>query len=182
MRAIATLLGLVLMTGACSPGAEEAGGPAAGGGGGPTAGLSPDGPLFGTPGLWETTTSVSGGEAEAVTSRACLDAELQSRWSPIPEPNDAVECAAPRKRGIPGGYAYDIVCKGEGMETAMSAEITGDARNVQVKMTNRFQVDGGAPMNPGTITMKSRHLGPCPADMKPGDTVESDGQRGRVDE
>lgn len=182
MRVFVTLLGVALMAGACSPGANETGASPTAAGGASGAGLSPDRPLFGTPGLWETTTSVSGGEAEAVTSKACLDAALQDRWSPMPEPNEIVECAAPQNREIPGGYAYDVACKGEGMETAMSAEITGDARNVQIKMTNRFQVDGAPAMNPGVITMKSRHLGPCPADMKPGDTVESDGQRGRVDE
>ncbi|WP_156389245.1 DUF3617 family protein [Brevundimonas sp. Root1423] len=182
MRMIATLLGVALVVGACSQGADEDGGPAASGAASSSAGLSPDGPLFKTSGLWETTTSVSGGEAEPVTSRACLNAELQNRWSPIPEPSEAVECSAPQKRNIPGGYAYEIACKAEGMETGVSAEITGDARNVEIKMTNRFTVDGGPPMTPGTITMKSRHLGPCPADMKPGDTVESDGQRGRVDE
>lgn len=182
MRVTMSLIGLGLVLAGCSPAANEGGqvrSPVAGAAG---VALTPDGPLFRTAGLWETTTSASGGEAPPVTSRACLDPEIQKAWNPVAMPAGAASCAAPVTRTIPGGFAYDVVCKSEGAESSVAAEVTGDARQVAIKMTSRFAVEGGAPMTPGVILMKSRHIGPCPADMKPGDTLEADGTRGRVGE
>lgn len=174
MTAGAVLTATVLGLTACQKSGEDKTGAAA-----PAAGAAAA--PIGTPrlkaGLWRVT---MGGEAPAGESRMCLDEALQARMSVIGAQSSAGACqqsvVTPR---IGGGYSFRTVCDATAMgggRTISEGEITGDLTTTYAsRSTVTTEGAPAAQMNRAvTVTAQGSYVGPCPADMKPGD-LEMDG-------
>lgn len=169
MRKIALLVAPLLALSACSDreGAADPKAEAAA----EDAGLSLDGPMLATPGLWRTTTSANGAKAFGA-NRSCVDAASQKDDHLISAPAD-MGCTPPERRPSAGGYAYQLTCVQDGLKTAISGKVTGNAKRVTITSTTHMTgPDGSQAMPPTTIVVDSIYVGPCPAGMKPGDSVQ----------
>lgn len=155
-----------LTLGGCS-GRDNAAGPAA-----PSAGAGPslDGPMFATPGLWKTTTTVNGQKALGA-NRTCVDAASQ-KADFLAQGGGEAGCSPPQRRAIAGGFAYDLVCEQQGLKTVVKGQVRGDARHVVMTSTTRMTGPDADVMPSATVVVESEFLGPCPAGMKPGDFVQ----------
>lgn len=131
-------------------------------------------------GLWRVT---MGGEAPAGETRMCLDDALQARMSVIGSQASAGACqqsvVTPR---LGGGYSFRTVCDATAMgggRSVSEGEITGDLTTSYA--SHSTVTTEGAPaaqMNRAvTVTAEGAYLGPCPADMKPGDLEMEGGMR-----
>lgn len=172
MRRTALIIAPLLLLAACSASENEAA-PAAGAeaavanaAGGP----SLDGPMLATAGLWRTTTTANGKQAFGAL-RTCVDAASQAQSDPFAQAAET-GCQKPARRALAGGYTYELVCEKDGVKTAVSGEVRGDAKRVVMTSTTRMTGPDGDIMPPATVVIENVHVGPCPADMKPGDFVQ----------
>ncbi|NEX94964.1 DUF3617 family protein [Caulobacter sp. 17J65-9] len=133
-------------------------------------GPSLDGPMLATPGLWRTKTMVNGRPALGA-NKTCVDAASQKAEDMFTQ-QGATGCQSPARRQISGGYAYDLVCEQDGLKTLVSGEVKGDAKHVVMTSTTRMTGPDGDVMPPATVVIDSAYVGPCPAGMKPGDSVQ----------
>lgn len=127
--------------------------------------------MLATAGLWRTTTTVDGRPALGA-HLACVD-EASQRASDLDSTADA-GCKKPVPRPIPGGYAYDLVCEQDGLTTTVRGEVKGSAKRVVMSSTTRLVGPEGDVMPPTRAVIENVYVGPCPADMKPGDSVQAD--------
>lgn len=169
MRNIVFVVAPILLLAACS-GAKQAGHseskPALPAPGGPTI----DGPMLSEPGLWRTTTTVNGRRVVGVY-RACVDAASQKADDIFENPSE-MGCDTPVRRAIANGYAYELVCRKDGVKTQVAGEVKGDARRVEMTSTTRVTGPDGATVPPANVGVESVYVGPCPVDMKPGQSVQ----------
>lgn len=165
--ALLFVIPLVALAACSGPAEPEREAPAA-----PGAGLSLDGPMMATPGLWMTTTTANGRKAFGV-NRTCVDAASQKADPLGQEGASGAGCKPPQRRPIAGGFAYDLVCEQQGLKTIVSGEVKGDSKHVVMTSTTRMiDPQGGDAMPPATVVVQSDYVGPCPAGMKPGDFVQ----------
>ncbi|MBP6879239.1 MAG: hypothetical protein KBC34_14535 [Phenylobacterium sp.] len=168
MRPLLFIMPLLALA-ACSGRDDASGGaPSLKTGTGPTL----DGPMFATPGLWRTTTSVNGRQAFGA-NRACVDAGARTleRMGPDTAPAE-LGCGVPRRRAVPGGFSYDLACEAQGVRTLISGKITGDAKRVVMATTTRMTGPDGQAMPTAEVLVESLFVGPCPAGMQPGESIQ----------
>jgi hypothetical protein len=123
-------------------------------------------------GLWETTTEMPDTGGMTMTARQCIDAKTdQEVQRKSLESQPGTKCDMRNVKSGAGGYEAEYSCKDPKQGGTMHGRIkvAGDM-NSQYTMTNTMRMDppqaGRAEMS---MTMKARHLGACPADMKPGE-------------
>ena len=123
-------------------------------------------------GLWETTTEMPDTGGMTMTARQCIDAKTdQETQRKALEGQPGTKCDMRNVKSGAGGYEAEYSCKDPQRGGTMHGRIkvTGDM-NTQYTMTNTMRMDPPqAGRSEMSMTMKARHLGACPADMKPGE-------------
>jgi hypothetical protein len=133
-------------------------------------------------GLWEQTMTHDGAPLGIVGRvRLCVDRASEAKLSLFGGKMSRGAC--PRQsvvRGAGGGYAFTSTCDmGQAGVTTSSGTLNGD-------LGTRYRVHAQSDTTGSSVpAMNGRHvtdidatwLGPCPADMKPGDMVMGNGMR-----
>ncbi|NEX93682.1 DUF3617 family protein [Caulobacter sp. 17J65-9] len=137
----------------------------------PSAAPGVSGPLFLTPGLWETKAALDG-ETAPGKSRACVDLVVQKSHDMFQQVAPAsAGCGQAERRPVAGGFDYTATCRQMGATSTVVGQVRGDARRVRIEATVTSQVEG-ASIPPVRFSVDSRWAGPCPAGMQPGDMVD----------
>jgi hypothetical protein len=127
------------------------------------------------PGLWETIITPGEGQRPPITNRMCLDAETDRDLIRFGM-GAASEVCSKQDLSISGNVAtIDAVCQlGPSKQTTRSTiTYTGNtAYRTQVK--SHFDPPFLGKTDSSTST-EAKWMGPCPADMKPGDMVMGNG-------
>ncbi|MCA1934958.1 MAG: DUF3617 domain-containing protein [Asticcacaulis sp.] len=127
------------------------------------------------PGLWETTLSEEGSESQAQTMRICLDASTEKELGITGTDLNGNRCRYTTVSHLDDG-SWGILAEcnmGSGGKMEVSGSITGDYTR-DYTMTLRSQTTGAALAHMNRVvnmTIKSKRLGPCKADQKPGDVT-----------
>lgn len=132
-------------------------------------------------GLWEMTMQMSAPVAMTMTSKQCTDASQEKAGAMFRNnsPNaGGVDC----KAGVPlpaagGGWSYSSTCTMHNMTMSTSGTVRGDFRTgYHMDSTTRMSPAPMPQMAQTHMIIDAKWLGPCPADMKPGD-MEMNGHR-----
>jgi len=126
-------------------------------------------------GLWETRSQQAMmGQAQDVVAKTCLSDDVQRRMKAIADGvNKQNRCAATTTRPAVNTYVTESRCTGgflAGSATKTTIVYESDNLIHQEIRTRQGSTDSVAKQD-------SRFLGSCPADMKPGDTVLSNGMK-----
>lgn len=122
-------------------------------------------------GLWESTMSSAQMGNTKVTSQQCIDAKTDADMLKKAMGNGAQssDCSQHNTKRTASGFEMDSVCKqGDGTFTSHMV-VTGDFNSqYKMEMTGR-RTPSKQGMSDFQSTVVARHVGACPADMKPGD-------------
>jgi hypothetical protein len=128
-------------------------------------------------GLWEQ--KVSDGAGAQVT-RLCLDAASHTAMFYLGESLNKDLCKShTMTRRADGSWAFESVCTAGGAQVTSKGVATGDfnaAYQIKVEQTT-LGAAGSPPGTPQRFVVDAAWKGPCPAGMKPGDIVLSDGRK-----
>lgn len=139
---------------------------------------TPDRPVR-KPGLWKQTLLVAGAPY-VQDARLCLDAESEkvvSWWGKKGLRRDCVEDAVVQKPD--GSWRFSSVCVSEDhIKTTTLGTAVGDFQRRYQLAADLTISDPTNAARSGTrsVTLDAEWLGPCPADMKPGQLSYPDGQ------
>jgi hypothetical protein len=132
-------------------------------------------PPFTKDGLWEATTShTMAGKTTQTTLKMCQSRDTQQKERELSaQLRQKDQCTHTTTQPGPGTYVTEKKCT------------TGPNAGSTSKSTMTFQGDTAYRLDmhmnrAGTesaMTIEAKYLGPCPPDMKPGDTVLADGQK-----
>lgn len=127
-------------------------------------------------GLWEMTMKMSAPMAMTTSMRQCTDAAEERAGAAFRNggPQQAgVSCKAGTPMPAPGGgWSYSSVCTMRGMTMTTRGVARGDFRTAyHMESTTRMEPAPMPQMAETRMVMDSKWIGPCPADMKPGDTI-----------
>ena len=133
-------------------------------------------------GLWEMTMQMSAPMQMTMTSRQCTDATQEKAGAAFrnsgPSGASGVDC----KSGIPlpapgGGWSFSSTCTMRNMTMSTSGTARGDFRSgYHMESVTRMSPAPMPQMAENHMIIDAKWIGPCPADMKPGD-VEMNGRR-----
>lgn len=164
---LATLSALALA--ACSPKAEADAPPAAdAAANAPASGLTLGAdklPRF-KAGLWEVVKTEDG---ETETTRHCVGEEANAEVREMLT-RDTPECQTTRS-ATPAGIKVKSVCDQGGLKTETALSMTGSQTAYDLTL-GIYVVAPGGKREGGEVAMKARHVGACPAGVKPGEDVE----------
>jgi hypothetical protein len=121
------------------------------------------------PGLWEITMTMSGGQTPPHASRMCIDAATDARMQEIGMNATGKVCSRHDIHRDGNVLTIDSVCKFGNTEMTNHDVITftGDtAYHGEIKSHANPPLYGPADK---TMTQDAKWVGPCPADMQPGD-------------
>ncbi|ADU12359.1 DUF3617 domain-containing protein [Asticcacaulis excentricus] len=127
------------------------------------------------PGLWETTLSEEGSESQAQTMRICLDAATEKELGITGTDLNGNRCRNTAVSHLDDG-SWGILAEcnmGSGGKMEVSGSITGDYTR-DYTMTLRSQTTGASLAHMNRVvnmTIRSKRLGACKADQKPGDVT-----------
>ncbi|MDB5799967.1 MAG: hypothetical protein JWL63_906 [Rhodocyclales bacterium] len=123
------------------------------------------------PGLWESTMSSPQMQGRNVVSQQCVDektdADMLKRT--VPDAGKESSCTRQGMTRLANGWEFDTVCKQADGTLTMHAKITGDFGSQYKMEVTGHRTPPKKGMAEIQSTMTARHLGACPADMKPGD-------------
>jgi hypothetical protein len=127
------------------------------------------------PGLWEEKFSDSLMPGELRTHRMCVDEKLHDFFMQFGMSQG--HCAPPEVRQQGPAYVIEAVCKQA--ETTMHSRtiVTGDLRQAykaEISITYEPAFMG---RKASRLVAEARHLGACPAGMRGGDVISSDGTK-----
>ena len=122
-------------------------------------------------GLWEmqmSSSMVGGG----ITMLQCIDDKTDAQMQKQAlQANGSGNCTVSSKR-VAADWEYLSVCKQEGMTVRSSTRVSGDFQSAyQMDSTTRMEPPPMPGMTEVKTLIKLRHMGACPASMKPGDTT-----------
>jgi hypothetical protein len=132
-------------------------------------------------GLWEMTIQMSAPVQTTMTSRQCTDA-TQEKGGAVFNGNTPRASGVDCKAGTPlpavgGGWSYSTVCHMRNMTMTTSGTARGDFKTgYHIDSVTRMSPAPMPQMAESHMVMDAKWVGPCPADMKPGD-VEMNGRR-----
>ncbi len=113
-------------------------------------------------GMWETTISGVDGGRQSMKMKTCANPATEHGSSAFTGPmgggSTDRECSRHDAHPIPGGWAFESVCRHNGTTTSTSGTITGD---FQTHYRMQMVSHGGGPDR--HMTIDGRWLGPCPA-------------------
>lgn len=123
------------------------------------------------PGLWETSMKAAQMQGRSVTAQQCVDEKSDADMFKRAMSNGGKNsnCSQQTSKRTANGWEFDAVCKSGNGTMTTHGVATGDF-NSQYTMTMQSHhtppLDGQSDFQ--TI-ISARHIGACPADMKPGD-------------
>ncbi len=122
------------------------------------------------PGLWET--SMDTGRSDAQLMSLCVDAVVEAKAREMGAGTMGNVCSQHSTRRDGATITSDSVCQvGSRQVTSHSVTtITGDSAYTTV-MKSHFDPPMQGAGADQTMTQSAKWLGPCPADMKPGDMM-----------
>jgi len=121
------------------------------------------------PGLWETTMSSAQMQGRTVVSQQCLDEKTDADMLKRAVNGKDSGCTPPVMKRLVNGWEFDSVCKQADGTLTSHATITGDFNSqytMDIKGRRTPALNGVSDFQ---STINARHMGACPADMKPGD-------------
>jgi hypothetical protein len=137
-------------------------------------------------GLWRESLLRDGRELGLIGDmRACLDADARGRLSAMGGQAGKSMCRnLSVTRDADGGYHFSSACNlGPGGHVVTNGELTGDLAS-RYRVRSRTDTSGAvlASMNgQHTIDIEANYLGPCPAEMRPGDVLIANGMKVNMD-
>ena len=131
------------------------------------------------PGLWQMTIASMGMPGHAI--KQCIDEKTDARMQEQAIGN--ADCSKQEVKRSGNTVVMDSVCKMNGSTMTSHAVVSGDFDKAYV-IDSKTRMD--PPMAPGmgemTSKVKAEYLGPCGADMKPGDIAMPNGMKMNVNE
>jgi hypothetical protein len=133
-------------------------------------------PPFTKDGLWQATTShTMAGKTNQMTLKICQDHSTQQKDRDLSAQLRAKDqCTHTTSQPGPGVYVVEKKCTiGPNAGSASKSTLTfqGDgAYRLDMHVTGKTGAES-------VMSIDGKYLGPCPADMKPGDTVMPDGKK-----
>jgi hypothetical protein len=136
----------------------------------PTAAAADDDPPLRKPGLWEVTTTREGGAAMP-KAQMCTDASTQAQWNGMGKGmRKEMDCSKREAHRAGAVFTMDSVCKFMGSTQTTHVVVTSVSEN---EYTMEMAMHADPPRKYGKpdtkMAQRGQWLGPCPADMKPGD-------------
>jgi hypothetical protein len=132
-------------------------------------------------GLWEVSVSLEGRNAPSPAIRQCTDAATDQALQNNAGPAGAPRSCAKRDVNRSGDtVTVDSVCTVGTRTTTSHVVITGNFDSAYT-MTITSQTEG-AQGGPRTTNMTAKWLGPCAADLKPGDMILPGGRKFNVND
>jgi hypothetical protein len=125
-------------------------------------------------GLWEMKTTVTSGQV--VSMQQCIDAKSDEAMQANSTANAQRDCSKRDVQKSGGTITIDSVCTMAGKARTTHTVITGNFDS-SYSMAITAQSEGAAAHS---INIEAKWLGPCGADMKPGDTIMPNGQKMNV--
>lgn len=129
-------------------------------------------------GLWEQTVASAGATQ---SSRICLDASLSKQLAAWGQAQTDAKCQeGPMTPRPGGGWAFSSTCDmGAQGKTTTEGVLSGDPASRYAIDAQTTTTGAKAQMMNGVhkFSMKAEWIGPCPADMKPGDMTLPGGQK-----
>ena len=128
------------------------------------------------PGLWEITMNLASAHAPPMVSKMCIDTATDAALYKIGSDAPGIQCS--RRDIVRSGQTMtiDSVCN-MGNRTFTTHAITVFTDDVAYHTDNTSHID--PPLTPGQAETKTsqdaKWVGPCPADMKPGDMMLPNG-------
>lgn len=126
-------------------------------------------------GLWEMTMKMSSPAPVTMTTRQCTDASQEKGGAAFRNNNpqaSGVDCKAGPMVPVPGGWRYSSTCTMKTMTMTTTGVATGDFRSgYHMESTTKMSPAPMPQMAESKVVIDAKWLGPCPADMKPGDTI-----------
>jgi hypothetical protein len=117
-------------------------------------------------GLWEV---VETGDGETETTRHCVGEEVNAEVREMLT-RETPDCRTTRS-ATPAGIKLDAVCSQAGLKTETKLVMTGSPTTYDMKL-GIYVVTPDGKREGGETVMKARHVGACPAGVKPGEEVE----------
>ena len=128
-------------------------------------------------GLWEMTMQMSVPMAMTMTSRQCTDASLEKGGAAFRNQNQNMPKGVDCKSDLPtpaagGGWAFGSTCHMSSMTMTTHGVARGDFNSgYHMESTTEMSPAPMPQMAQSHMVIDAKWLGPCPADMKPGDVV-----------
>jgi hypothetical protein len=126
------------------------------------------------PGLWESTTNVTG--AAPRTIKMCTDAALEKRHA-MYSARATPDCPTSEMHAVAGGVSFRTVCTRSGVTIATEGTVTGDFNeHYHFESVSHTTTANGSGAGERKTSIDSHYLGPCPAGARPGDVTLPDGR------
>ena len=128
-------------------------------------------------GLWEMTMQMSAPMQMTVTSKQCTDASEEKAGAAFRSNGPTMPGGVDCKAGVPlpapgGGWSYSSVCTMKSMTMTTSGVAKGDFNSgYHMESTTRMSPAPIPQLAESHMTMDAKWVGPCPADIKPGDMI-----------
>jgi hypothetical protein len=129
------------------------------------------------PGLWEVTTKTN--DDAPTVSRLCLDAAVEAKLTQSFKAIAKTYCTQSEGRLEGAVFTYDSVCPLPGSKVKTHT-VTTFAGEGEYRSETRGRYDPPYKGKTNNMSVQSgKWLGPCPADMKPGDRI-TDGVKSSI--
>ena len=130
-------------------------------------------------GLWEVSMGFGGAGRGGPTMQQCTDATTDQALHSSAGAATQQDCSKREVKRTAGGMTIDMVCTRAGKTISSHVDITGSFDSSYVM---KITTDTGAPRPSGetgplTVTMEAKWVGPCKADMRPGDMIMPGGMK-----
>ena len=128
-------------------------------------------------GLWEMTMQMSAPMKMTMTSQQCTDLSQEKAGAAFRNSGTNTPSGVDCKSGVPlpapgGGWSYSQTCTMKNMTMTTNGVAKGDFNSgYHMESTTRMSPAPMPQMAESHMIMDAKWLGPCPADMKPGDMV-----------
>jgi hypothetical protein len=117
-------------------------------------------------GLWEVVKTEDG---QTETSRHCVGEEANAEVREMLT-RETPQCQTTRS-ATPAGIKVNATCDQGGLKTETALSMTGSPSAYDLKL-GIYVVTPDGKREGGEVAMKARHVGACPAGVKPGEDVE----------
>jgi len=130
------------------------------------------------PGLWQITSTMQGGPMPSMTSKYCIDAATENALMHAGQSMARRNCESPVMHVSGNTAVINGTCKFGNMTSTSHTVITFSGADAYHGETHSHMSPAPQGMPPEMVTtMDARWMGPCSADMKPGDIVMGNGMR-----
>jgi hypothetical protein len=122
-------------------------------------------------GLWDVTVNMESMKLPASTNKMCIDAATDARLMKLGMASREAKCTQMKVTGVGGTRTVDSVCHMNG-GTQKNHVVMTFSGNAVYHMDMRSQFSPPiAGHSESHIVQDAKWVGPCPADMKPGDMM-----------